>query len=506
MEDDKPNNAHSWANIVKTSRPNTPRTTTNPETVNFGVASNREPIYEAKEKLHNHHDAPNTIPRFNAEGQLVQAVVPGIVAPTVAEFDGLVASMKETIFLLHKDISQRSLDLISAKASLAGKDSQIKHLENIIRELKKELGAVTATDNGTHYEIIRLRLENASLRESVHTGIINVAQVYGPGSLQHFEDIGTKGVEAEEKRVDDSVNHHQKVEQVPYADPAPAFSSGNGRSNGRQGESKATHKRVHFKQGPPEGTIPSSQVFRPTNLAVITEVDTITRDDLDRPDSNKTAVDSSAHPIDVEQSTEGVPIVRLPPPINKTVAGSKAAMNAGTKARDSSKKPASVCSPIANTSRATQDTSKSSDRDDGWTQVQTKRVSSKDKWKKRQAAKKQAAKKRASEEKAFKKKVTDVTTAVSPGQSMSPGTKPSTKAKVALSSGHKPKPIKRPHGTVIGSASKFSQKPNPQKDQSAKEDERVTAVVTEVPVNEAVEPKPWPHAQGQTQPVSLAAD
>ncbi|KAI1469853.1 uncharacterized protein F4812DRAFT_469899 [Daldinia caldariorum] len=99
------------------------------------------------------------------------------------------ASMKATVSTLQEDLSRKNGDLIQARAALASKDMQIKDLQDAVEMLKENIRSINAaaqTGEDKDELIAKLECENAELRDSIHTGIISISQVYGPGSDQAF--------------------------------------------------------------------------------------------------------------------------------------------------------------------------------------------------------------------------------------------------------------------------------------------------------------------------------
>ncbi|KAI0135835.1 hypothetical protein F4814DRAFT_454850 [Daldinia grandis] len=128
--------------------------------------------------------------------------VPARGVQDVANLNAELASMKATISTLQEDLSRKNGDLIQAKAALAGKDIQIEDLQNSAAMLKDNIRSITAAtqanedDSAAKDELIaKLECDNAELRDSIHTGIISISQVYGPGSDQAFTRMATKQTE-----------------------------------------------------------------------------------------------------------------------------------------------------------------------------------------------------------------------------------------------------------------------------------------------------------------------
>ncbi|OTB18171.1 hypothetical protein K445DRAFT_364366 [Daldinia sp. EC12] len=122
-----------------------------------------------------------------------QGVVQARGVQDTASLNLELASMKAKTLTLEEDLSRRSSDLIQARAALASKDMQIEDLQNTVAMLKENIRSITvATQTGEDESaakdelIAKLEYENAGLRDSIHTGIISISQVYGPGSDQAF--------------------------------------------------------------------------------------------------------------------------------------------------------------------------------------------------------------------------------------------------------------------------------------------------------------------------------
>ncbi|OTA68000.1 hypothetical protein K449DRAFT_188661 [Hypoxylon sp. EC38] len=120
-------------------------------------------------------------------------------AQSSAHLNTELASLKATVATLNDDLSRRSSDLIQAKTDLAIRDSEIESLKNTIAMLNQKLDSTAAADKANYAKftakdnmIKKLQYENASLRDAIHTGVMSIAQIYGPGTTQAFTKIASK--------------------------------------------------------------------------------------------------------------------------------------------------------------------------------------------------------------------------------------------------------------------------------------------------------------------------
>ncbi|KAF3056656.1 hypothetical protein GL218_06466 [Daldinia childiae] len=132
-----------------------------------------------------------------------QDMVPARGIQNMANLNVELASMKATISTLQEDLSRKHGDLIQAKAALAGKDIQIEELQNSVAMLRENIRSITVATQADENDlaakdelISKLECDNAELRDSIHTGIISISQVYGPGSDQAFTRMAAKQIEA----------------------------------------------------------------------------------------------------------------------------------------------------------------------------------------------------------------------------------------------------------------------------------------------------------------------
>ncbi|KAI0835161.1 hypothetical protein F5Y06DRAFT_276858 [Hypoxylon sp. FL0890] len=150
-----------------------------------------------------------------------QPAVPAQDAQAVARLNTEVASLKAIIATLNDDLSRRSSDLIQTKTDLAVKNSEIENLKNRIAMLNDKLDSTTAANKENHAKfaakdnvIKKLQYENASLRDAIHTGVISIAQVYGPGGAQAFTNLASKEADMIEQVTKGSTNGHRNVQMT----------------------------------------------------------------------------------------------------------------------------------------------------------------------------------------------------------------------------------------------------------------------------------------------------
>ncbi|KAI0157942.1 hypothetical protein GGR52DRAFT_181567 [Hypoxylon sp. FL1284] len=120
-----------------------------------------------------------------------------IRGPTLAVHNVQVASMQATLTLAQDDLARRTSELIEAKTDIAVKDSIIEQLKDEIESLHIQLDntwAIQEANAKNLQTILDYQLENEELRESIHTGIISIAQVYGTDSSREFTVIAEKSM------------------------------------------------------------------------------------------------------------------------------------------------------------------------------------------------------------------------------------------------------------------------------------------------------------------------
>ncbi|KAI1099554.1 hypothetical protein F4804DRAFT_78723 [Jackrogersella minutella] len=121
----------------------------------------------------------------------------GLASPpkTMASLTAELASANATIHTLYGDLENRSAQLIEARAALDTKNSEVKGLASKVGFLEstlnkdKELREQAAEKDEL---IVRLQYEIAGLRDSIHTGMISVAHLYGPGSKDAFYGVAVR--------------------------------------------------------------------------------------------------------------------------------------------------------------------------------------------------------------------------------------------------------------------------------------------------------------------------
>ncbi|KAI8959058.1 hypothetical protein F5Y11DRAFT_362167 [Daldinia sp. FL1419] len=142
------------------------------------------------------------------------------------------ASMKATISTLNEDLSRKNNDLIQAKAAVAAKDLQIEELQISLSMMREDIRSITLAtqehvdESAAKDELIaKLECDNAELRDSIHTGIIYISQVYGPGSDQAFTRMASMQTEPLEPVAEGNINncpvHSQTYQQIPDSQYSP---------------------------------------------------------------------------------------------------------------------------------------------------------------------------------------------------------------------------------------------------------------------------------------------
>ncbi|KAI1646790.1 uncharacterized protein F4817DRAFT_365635 [Daldinia loculata] len=330
----------SWANVVKSRRQNDTYHDTAPRDsspVNTRMTfkakgDNKKQITRSDQIEHQTtppiHSAKSSVSTpFTFKGQYLQKVqaakqlvnqkpelkqqdtVPARGVQDMTNLNVELASMKATISTLQEDLSRKNGDLIQAKAALAGKDSQIEDLQNSVAMLRENIRSITvATQADEDYlaakdELIaKLECDNAELRDSIHTGIISISQVYGPGSDQAFTRMATKQTEPSGSTMMDCPNDrqddHKSFVQTPDLQPSycppQALKQTGGVPHGRPIHPAGGSQ----KSEPQKDNQSSKQAYRPSkgNRSVkgIQQPDTTTRQPMSQLDNLITDVN---HPI-----------------------------------------------------------------------------------------------------------------------------------------------------------------------------------------------------------------
>ncbi|KAI1414464.1 hypothetical protein F5Y13DRAFT_197451 [Hypoxylon sp. FL1857] len=179
--------------------------------------------------------------------------VPAQDMQATARLNTEVASLQATVATLNDDLSRRSSDLIQAKTDLAVKDSEIESLKNTIAMLNQKLESTTVADKENHAKftaqdntIKKLQYENASLRDAIHTGVISIAQIYGPGSTQAFTEIASKEADTIEQATKGYTSGRRNVRPTQ---PSPSNSLYVPKKNGSSSHEQPT-RNSHADEAP----------------------------------------------------------------------------------------------------------------------------------------------------------------------------------------------------------------------------------------------------------------
>ncbi|KAI1773021.1 hypothetical protein F4818DRAFT_424640 [Hypoxylon cercidicola] len=147
---------------------------------------------------------------------------------TAADQNAKMASMQATISMLNDDISRRTSELIEAKTTIAYKDSSINELKAEIQTLEDEYDDVVDERNQKENQtILDLRRENEALRDAIHTGLISIAQVYGPNSSQAFASVANEAMThaaSNQIPAESSPAHTQESSVASWPECSPAHS------------------------------------------------------------------------------------------------------------------------------------------------------------------------------------------------------------------------------------------------------------------------------------------
>ncbi|KAI2466555.1 hypothetical protein F4781DRAFT_405569 [Annulohypoxylon bovei var. microspora] len=462
-EGDKSINSQSWASVASVRSPDTYQLPGNTGKVTFRPKSGKkEPAPVTGQHAQQEHAysprndsnilgssfASEYMDHVLAEDRMAsyksamaqQATMSVVTAPSVAGLNAQISSMGDTISALYGQISQKNSELDQVRASLAGKDSELEEFKTTVEALRKKLEETNSREDevsADNEEIIKLKLENAGLRDSIHTGIVNILQVYGPGSVKTFSNVGAKEAQAAEHNATDFIGCRQNVSFERASEQASSkdskVSSEDSVPNSQEHQSTnaspaqiAPSSETTTASSPVIAKFPNLEQTREVVKVVpkVRQADTIvgTSQAAGNPSkqmglSGKTK--GKYVPKDIKPETSGKldlttrlvngesqtgkwhPIVRLPPPADTNVGGSEAVRNPQT-----SNQPTSAKAPAANTAHGllanvprtkstTKKTSIPTKNNDGWTVVPVKKIeSSKTKWKKIRA-KKLAARKQA---------------------------------------------------------------------------------------------------------------
>ncbi|OTB01732.1 hypothetical protein M426DRAFT_265652 [Hypoxylon sp. CI-4A] len=158
--------------------------------------------------------------------------------------DSQVAVMKATIDTLCDDLSHRSQEMIEIRRAFAHKDSEIENLKATIAMQKTALESAEKMNQDElavkDVVIEKLQDENASLREAMHTGIISIGQLYGPGGAQAFTRMSKKKAE---NAVGALTNGYKKGQSTQRSHPVPSPpqspASGSSHDDGAEAQNEA---------------------------------------------------------------------------------------------------------------------------------------------------------------------------------------------------------------------------------------------------------------------------
>ncbi|KAI0376132.1 hypothetical protein F5Y04DRAFT_223380 [Hypomontagnella monticulosa] len=183
-----------------------------------------------------------------------QVATMGKDADIINTLNANINTLKATVSTLNDDLSRRSNDLIQVKTALEDKDSEIEALKKKVAMLEQSIESVTVASRAAKdksgakdNQIMELQLENADLRDAIHTGILSVARLYGPGSERafvYFADQETKSIQETTQRL---ANEHQDGRhEVNYHGVPSSQQKGSGNSH-----QNSCHEAVHSQTTQP---------------------------------------------------------------------------------------------------------------------------------------------------------------------------------------------------------------------------------------------------------------
>ncbi|KAI1455218.1 hypothetical protein F4805DRAFT_477052 [Annulohypoxylon moriforme] len=144
--------------------------------------------------------------------------------PNMANLNREIALLNATVSTLEDDLKRRTSDLIEIRSGLLSKTAEVDHLKSKVASLGEELKSAKARMNENtrkDTEIAQLRSEVSGLRESLHTGVISVAQLYGSGSVEAFHaacDNATK-MAKQGVRINGQLQRDPRHQQTKAAPP-----------------------------------------------------------------------------------------------------------------------------------------------------------------------------------------------------------------------------------------------------------------------------------------------
>ncbi|KAI0883136.1 uncharacterized protein GGS22DRAFT_190444 [Annulohypoxylon maeteangense] len=348
-----------------------------------------------------------------------------------------VALLNATIATLNDDLARRTSDLIEIRYHLLSKTAEVDNLKSTVATLSEGLELAKAKEIGgscKDTEIQQLKSEVASLRNALHTGVISIAQLYGPTSLQEFNAICGKGSKADNGTAVEYTTQIPKASHYQQTKTAPSLYDGS----------------QHLNDGSVEG--------------------------------NVSAIIQNCAPVDAQLSSVNIPraIVNLPPSKNiqqgsdnpnKKERGSKKPVRLRTNTAKRVNKPtATACVNKAPLGGMSQDADRPTDNCDGWTTIPVKNRP-KENNKKRQNRKGKGAANAKVEGKGEEEGNGGVNSGPNSQAKKSQTVQKKVPGEAQPQQGSNTNPpqhrrARRPRGTVIGSASNFSQKPKQAREQA----------------------------------------
>ncbi|KAI1391617.1 uncharacterized protein F4822DRAFT_191303 [Hypoxylon trugodes] len=159
-------------------------------------------------------------------------------AQSISKLTGEVSLLNATVFTLRSDLARRDEELVKERASLHTKDLTIEELQKRVAQLEQSVQASSTVNQDELLAkdkiIMQLQYDNAGLRDSIHSGLFSIAQIYGPGSDQAFTTFATQHVTSSQRSADIPASGIQKPQshqlkqhatpRTPKASPTAAIS------------------------------------------------------------------------------------------------------------------------------------------------------------------------------------------------------------------------------------------------------------------------------------------
>ncbi|XDG01684.1 hypothetical protein ABKA04_001299 [Annulohypoxylon sp. FPYF3050] len=216
--------------------------------------------------------APNTFRgRYASQVMASEALQPKLREPVTPITSNMVNSKKDiallnaTISALNDDLSRRNSDLIEARSSLLSKTAEVDNLKSTVASLSEQLESAQTKQDA---EMRQLQFENASLKDAIHTGVISIAQVYGPGSVTDFNTTGLKVAKAAKseaieftKRLQFAAHHQSPKTTLPSAHTKNTAEQGQQSVQKSQRLSKQDEQVANQKSLPAEVAIAKANSF-----------------------------------------------------------------------------------------------------------------------------------------------------------------------------------------------------------------------------------------------------